>query len=80
MMNKITKKYENYQDYQKNNKPTINSLFHKLQVKEVHFKKNQNNIKNHPDILKVKGYNSKNDEPVDVVLILKYLFFNSGTQ
>ena len=55
MMNKITKKYENFQDFHKNNKSTIDSLFNKLQVKEVHFKKNQSNIKNQPDILKVKG-------------------------
>ncbi len=60
-MNKITKKYEHFQDFNKNNKSTIDSLFNKLQVKEVHFKKNQSNIKNQPDILKAKGYNSKND-------------------
>jgi hypothetical protein len=71
MMNKITKKYENYQDFYKNNKSTIDSLFNKLQVKEVHFKKNQSIIKNQPEIFKVKGFNSKNDEPVDVVLISK---------
>ena len=73
IMQKVTKKYNDFQDFQKNNKTTINSLFNKLQVKKVHFKKNQANIKNPPDIQKVNGYNSKNDEPVDVVLISKYL-------
>jgi hypothetical protein len=71
VMQKVTQKYKDFQDFQKHNKSTINSLFNKLQVKEAHFKKNQTNIKSQPDVLKVKGYNSKNDEPVDVVLISK---------
>ncbi len=48
VMQKINKKFIDYQDYQKSNKQTINYLFNKLQVKEVHFKKNQANIKNMP--------------------------------
>ena len=50
IMQKVTKKYQDFQDFQKNSKATINSLFNKLQVKEAHFKKNQTNIKNQPDI------------------------------
>lgn len=70
-MQRITKVYEDYQDFQLKSKQTISALFNKLQVKEVHFKKNQSNQKNQSDIYKVKGYNSKNDEPVDIVLIAK---------
>ena len=39
IMQKVTRKFIDYKDYQKNNSQTINSLFSKLQVKEVHFKK-----------------------------------------
>jgi hypothetical protein len=71
IMQKVTKKFADYKDYQKNNSQTINSLFNKLHVKEVHFKKNQGNPKAPFDILRVKAFNSKNDEPVDVVLVSK---------
>lgn len=71
VMQKVTKKFNDFKDYQKINAITINSLFNKLQVKEVHFKKNQGNPKAPFDIVKTKAFNSKNDESVEVVLISK---------
>jgi hypothetical protein len=61
LMQNIPKKFKDFQDFQKNNELTINSLFGKLQVKEVHFKKNTFNSKMASDISRLKGYNSKND-------------------
>ncbi len=43
IMQKIKNNFVDFHDYQKNNQQTINSLFNKNLVKEVHFKKNQSN-------------------------------------
>lgn len=72
VMQQITCQFSNFKDFQKYNKQLINNLFTANQVKEAHFKKKQSNSKSIPDISTVRGFNSKNDEPIDVVLIAKY--------
>ena len=68
----IKSAYKNYKEFQNSNSEVIESIFLKNQVKDVHFRKKDTlNKIIQQDILRIIGFNAKNDEPVEVVLISK---------
>lgn len=69
-MQKLQQPFQGYKYYQSHHQKLIEQLFSKIRVREVHFKQRKVSTKsNKTEIL--SGFDSRNDEPVEVTLIPK---------
>ena len=71
-MQKKQQQFKHYEEYQSFHEKLIEQQFNKLRVREVHFKQRVNTAKINK-IEKGVGMDSRNDEPVEVIFIPKYL-------